>query len=794
MELVKSIGLDMTNIDNMAAGPFNNRSYYGYKGKILKSGICKYYRRKQFDKFEWCIIEMMLFGFKNKGLLTNVLNRLKILLMEEIVCYDIGDVINCISILNDLDKTKNDLDYKIIRVLEICSIIKNVRRGRIVSYVNCWWKLNSIKYDLNNVSINKIAKYKRPSDSEEILKYGELFIDYLENNDERIVDIFNKLYNKSGKYGSRYRRKDAVFILFEIIEDKYQSNKRFMIAFDFIKNMFFRKGMTERKAFGIWLMIIVWKYKEIDFNSKYSSVKINSLKDYFKSRVKIDINEKFVTEDYHIHKKFGLSSFGNEGSKVIDEDLSILGSNGNKYRQLYIDDKNGVVYKTKKNIKEFASQISKKSIKSGVQNFIKQTKKPKFKVKSNKVNKSPHKLKDKTGILLSVKHENKYLKGYVQKPAISYSKLDNAKQNAINLKNVGGITFSKKKHFTLRKGKDLKHSPSGESSWLKLDDSQPTNIKNKPKFKVKNPKSIEVKNKPKFKVKNPKSIEVKITNKHKTLLKYFNIKPMSNSEFISITNLPQGQKLTSTSKKSVYMGKTHVYKGPFTENDKKLQNNIKFTMALKILESVSGIKENMRSLLQFEIKERDNFYFIMYKNIGKSENMINTKTININTTLISKTLTEMAKTRGENTPSKQIKLFPRGVIKRISDIITMYPDKFTSDIKQATLQHLYFRYLLNIGDSGTQNILYREDNSKQLVVGIDMEEIRGKDQGKTQLEYLFNSKYNKKIALFRDSIDLVSTIDFTKLEKHKKSLINIGIDINDIKIKINKYNESNNLP
>ena len=269
---------------------------------------------------------------------------------------------------------------------------------------------------------------------------------------------------------------------------------------------------------------------------------------------------------------------------------------------------------------------------------------------------------------------------------------------------------------------------------------------------------------------------------------------MSNSEFISITNLPQGQKLTSTSKKSVYMGKTHVYKGPFTENDKKLQNNIKFTMALKILESVSGIKENMRSLLQFEIKERDNFYFIMYKNIGKSENMINTKTININTTLISKTLTEMAKTRGENTPSKQIKLFPRGVIKRISDIITMYPDKFTSDIKQATLQHLYFRYLLNIGDSGTQNILYREDNSKQLVVGIDMEEIRGKDQGKTQLEYLFNSKYNKKIALFRDSIDLVSTIDFTKLEKHKKSLINIGIDINDIKIKINKYNESNNLP
>merc|ERR1711990_707891 len=107
-----------------------------------------YYRRKNFDKFEWCIIEMMIFGIRNKALLTNILNRLKILLMEEIVCYDIGDVINCIIILNELDKTKKELDYKIIKVLEICSIIRNVRRGRIVSYVNCWWKLNPINYDL----------------------------------------------------------------------------------------------------------------------------------------------------------------------------------------------------------------------------------------------------------------------------------------------------------------------------------------------------------------------------------------------------------------------------------------------------------------------------------------------------------------------------------------------------------------------------------------------------------------------------------------------------------------------
>ena len=772
MELVNRIGLEPLKVDEIAAGAFNNRSYFGYKGKILKSGICKYYRRKQFDKFEWCIMEMMLFGLKNKGLLTNTLNRLKILLMEEIVCYDIGEVINCIEILNDLDTTKKELDYKIIKVLEICSIVRNLKRGRIVSYVNCWWKLNPLNHNLNNVTLNRVLKYKKKNDTDEILKYGELFINFMEKNDETMCDIYNKLYNKTGVYGIRYRRKDAIFLLFEIIEDRYKSNKKFMIVYEFIKKMFFRKGMTERRAFGIWLIIIIWKFKDIDFNSKYNGIRLTpiELNNYFKSRTKIDINEKYVIEDYHINKKFGLSSFGNEGSKVLEEDITILGNNGDKYRKLYIDDKNGVVYKTKKSIKDFASLISKNMIKKGISKFLKQPK-----TKKNNTNPNTNILDN---VLFSDKHENKYLKNYVQKKPISYSKLENAIHNSTNYNNVGGITLSKKKKFTLRKGNILKDSPSGESSWLKLNTKQTKQTK---------------KTKIKFIV-DSKFILPKIHNKHSSLLKYYNITPMTNSEFITIMDLPQGQKLTSSSKKSVYIDKDYVYKGPFTENDKKLQNNIRFTMGLKLLESVSDIDDNMRSLLSFEIKERDNYYFIKYKNIGDFSNITNNKAVKINTSLTSKALIDMAKLRGDTIPKKDIKIFPRGVIKRISDIINIYPEKFTSDIKLASLQHLYFRYLLNIGDSGTQNILYREDNSNQLVSGIDMEEIRGKDQGNTQLEYLFNSKYNKKIALFRDIIDRVVTIKYNKLEKYGKILMNFGIDITNIKLKIDKFNESTNKP
>ena len=83
-------------LDEMKCGIFNNKSYFGYASKILKSGICKYFRRELFEKFEWCVMEMIIFGFKNKGIMTNVINRMKILIMEELVVDEIIIINNCI--------------------------------------------------------------------------------------------------------------------------------------------------------------------------------------------------------------------------------------------------------------------------------------------------------------------------------------------------------------------------------------------------------------------------------------------------------------------------------------------------------------------------------------------------------------------------------------------------------------------------------------------------------------------------------------------------------------------------
>ena len=67
---------------------YNSRSYYGHKPDKLKSGVQKYLRRREEKKMLWCIGEIYLFKFADpaaKTMITNLVNRLIIMLDEEIV-------------------------------------------------------------------------------------------------------------------------------------------------------------------------------------------------------------------------------------------------------------------------------------------------------------------------------------------------------------------------------------------------------------------------------------------------------------------------------------------------------------------------------------------------------------------------------------------------------------------------------------------------------------------------------------------------------------------------------------
>ena len=89
------------------------------------------------------------------------------------------------------------------------------------------------------------------------------------------------------------------------------------------------------------------------------------------------------------------------------------------------------------------------------------------------------KFKVKSNNSFSEKYPNTYLKGYTKNKPTKYETLENAINNSNKYNDVGGITLSEKKRYTLRKGKSLKHSPTNESSWLKLTSKKQKSLPSK---------------------------------------------------------------------------------------------------------------------------------------------------------------------------------------------------------------------------------------------------------------------------------------------------------------------------
>ena len=319
---------------------FNNKSYFGYKSNALKSGICKYYRRNESEKFLWCVIEMMLFRFNEKGggLVTNLLNRLKILLMEDMSCSEIDRCLLGIKKIEEFELSDRK-DYS--KIFDFCRIVIEGKKGRSISYINCWWRNNPDNLDLSLISIQRVKKYIKKGDNEEILKLGEKLIEYLDNYDERILDILMKMINIE-KVGKRYRRVEGLYLFMEIVRD-YCDNDKLIKIWDFALEMLNRKSMKERYYYGVWIGSIMWKRNEIDFEKDMSlfdkNMKMSNVLDSLIDREFLELDD-YVVKDWHVNKKYSLEKFSKVGAFVEDEDMEILGEEKfNLYKKFYIDKK-----------------------------------------------------------------------------------------------------------------------------------------------------------------------------------------------------------------------------------------------------------------------------------------------------------------------------------------------------------------------------------------------------------------------------------------------------------------------
>ena len=236
--------------------------------------------------------------------------------------------------------------------------------------------------------------------------------------------------------------------------------------------------------------------------------------------------------------------------------------------------------------------------------------------------------------------------------------------------------------------------------------------------------------------------------------------------------LPRAQLRTAKYKKSVFIGDQYVYKGPYSKESIGFKNNSKFTQALMILEDELQLPIEHRSSLEIidQINDSCNQSYLVFDNIGKPGNK---------ESAIEKT------SKLEN----KVSIFPRKtLIHRVSDMTTP-GDK----ILQASLQHLYIRYILNIGDSGDHNILVRNrNNSQKLIAGIDLEETRSGNKKypiNSKLQLLFSRRVSKKqIRWYTHIIPKILTFENEKLSnKTINALEKIGINIENVQSKITEF-------
>ena len=105
--------------------------------------------------------------------------------------------------------------------------------------------------------------------------------------------------------GLRYRRKEPVYLWFEILGD-YMWPAELNDIYKFSLQMFMRRGMKERPAFAIWFGLISLKRDELDYSVKeYQKCNELDFNDYRKDMNKIEMDD-YVVNDYHVNKGFGL--------------------------------------------------------------------------------------------------------------------------------------------------------------------------------------------------------------------------------------------------------------------------------------------------------------------------------------------------------------------------------------------------------------------------------------------------------------------------------------------------------
>lgn len=232
-----------------------------------------------------------------------------------------------------------------------------------------------------------------------------------------------------------------------------------------------------------------------------------------------------------------------------------------------------------------------------------------------------------------------------------------------------------------------------------------------------------------------------------------------------LDTLPLAQQRTGGRKKFTYIdfNKEIIIKGPYHANEFALLTALKYNNALEILDKTVNVKTGWKWKLLIKLKDK---YYIETDFV--SDNWIKNKEER------DKLLRKKEKESWKD--GKSYYYFDRNskvLGWRIKDMVDekVLEDKNGQNKKILidTLQHLYERYILGIGDTHMCNILYvNKHKTNQLIAGIDMEEMRSNYIQTTILDLLFNKASKEESKLFKDHLLEIKLLDWSNSKIKKE--------------------------
>ena len=331
---------------------FSSVSYYGYKLDILKSGVQKYLRRREFDKMIWCVAEIYLFQVlqtteqhkkATKGIISNLLNRLIVMMDEEMLFAECDTYLMIRRYMEMFEKGKRgdfSLLYKICHLMVFQS--RMLRRN---SDIRAYFK-HAMMNENSGIeppeSIIDAANFKE-QDVDKF--YFENFKAYFKMEDKAEAVkcyywMFKIFMGKRDGNVKRFRRKENIYMIWEFLFSRknIMSDPRLKRCLEYRLGEFHKKKRGERFIFlTASIDTALFKNAESDFNmnlEKWLNEKIECqeklggsspeeiIDTVYKNRVYMEMDDYVVDMHCSLGRKLGKGKkdFAIEGSLVIDED------------------------------------------------------------------------------------------------------------------------------------------------------------------------------------------------------------------------------------------------------------------------------------------------------------------------------------------------------------------------------------------------------------------------------------------------------------------------------------------